>query len=68
MAAAGGLILVSPAMIAIAALIKLDSPGPVLYISERIGRRGRTFPCLKFRTMIVNADKLKSSLEAHNER
>jgi exopolysaccharide biosynthesis polyprenyl glycosylphosphotransferase len=67
-AAAGGLIFVSPAMIVIAVLIKLDSPGPVLYISERIGRRGRTFSCLKFRTMIVNADKLKSSLEVHNER
>jgi exopolysaccharide biosynthesis polyprenyl glycosylphosphotransferase len=67
-AAAGGLILVSPVLIAISVLIKLDSPGPVLYISERIGRRGCTFSCLKFRTMIVNADKLKSSLEAHNER
>jgi len=67
-AAAVGLVVVSPAMILIAAVIKLDSPGPVLYISERIGRRGRTFSCFKFRTMVINADKLKNSLSAHNER
>jgi exopolysaccharide biosynthesis polyprenyl glycosylphosphotransferase len=67
-AAAAGLVLVSPAMFVIAALIKLDSPGPVLYVSERVGRRGRTFSCLKFRTMVINADKLKHSLEAQNER
>ena len=67
-AAAAGLVMVSPAMFVIAVLIKLDSPGPVLYISERIGRRGRTFSCLKFRTMVINADKLKHSLEAQNER
>jgi exopolysaccharide biosynthesis polyprenyl glycosylphosphotransferase len=67
-AASAGLVLVSPAMFVIAVLIKLDSPGPVLYISERIGRRGRTFSCLKFRTMVINADKLKNSLSAKNER
>jgi exopolysaccharide biosynthesis polyprenyl glycosylphosphotransferase len=67
-AATAGLVIVSPAMFVIAVLIKRDSPGPVLYISERIGRRGRTFSCLKFRTMVINADKLKSSLEAQNER
>jgi exopolysaccharide biosynthesis polyprenyl glycosylphosphotransferase len=67
-AASAGLVLVLPAMFVIALLIKLDSPGPVFYISERIGRRGRTFSCLKFRTMVINADKLKHSLEAQNER
>ena len=67
-AATAGLIAVSPAMFVIAVLIKLDSPGPVLYVSERIGRRGRTFSCLKFRTMVINADNLKSSLAAQNER
>jgi exopolysaccharide biosynthesis polyprenyl glycosylphosphotransferase len=67
-AASAGLVLVSPAMLVIAVLIKIDSPGPVLYISERIGRRGRPFSCLKFRTMVINADRLKHSLEAHNER
>ncbi|MGC2404612.1 MAG: sugar transferase [Acidobacteriaceae bacterium] len=67
-AAAVGLVMVSPAMIIIALVIKLDSPGPTLYISDRIGRKGRTFSCLKFRTMVVNADRLKNSLSARNER
>jgi lipopolysaccharide/colanic/teichoic acid biosynthesis glycosyltransferase len=49
-------------------MIKLDSPGPAFYISQRIGKKGRSFSCFKFRTMVVNADNLKSSLSAHNER
>jgi lipopolysaccharide/colanic/teichoic acid biosynthesis glycosyltransferase len=42
-------------MIAIAILIKLDSPGPVLYLSERMGRNGRSFTMYKFRSMYVNS-------------
>ena len=38
----------------IAILIKLDSAGPVFFIQRRVGRWGRTFQCLKFRTMVVN--------------
>jgi lipopolysaccharide/colanic/teichoic acid biosynthesis glycosyltransferase len=67
-AASAGLVLVSPVMFIIAVMVKLDPPGPVLYISERIGRRECTFSCLKFRTMVINADQLKHSLEVHNER
>src|SRR5687767_14759601 len=37
-----------------ALLIKLDSRGPVLFIQRRVGRWGKSFPCLKFRTMVVN--------------
>lgn len=40
----------------IAVLIRLDSRGPVFFIQKRVGRGGRTFRCLKFRTMIVNAE------------
>jgi len=40
----------------IAALIKIVSPGPVLFRQERVGYRGRRFGCLKFRTMVANAD------------
>jgi exopolysaccharide biosynthesis polyprenyl glycosylphosphotransferase len=58
----------SPLMLAIALAVKLDSPGPVFYVSERIGKRGRVFPCLKFRTMVRNAEKLKKDLAAQNER
>jgi exopolysaccharide biosynthesis polyprenyl glycosylphosphotransferase len=46
-----GLIVFAPLMAGIAAAIKLDSRGPVLFIQERIGRRGKTFKLLKFRTM-----------------
>jgi exopolysaccharide biosynthesis polyprenyl glycosylphosphotransferase len=62
------LILLAPTFIIIPILIKLDSPGPVFYISRRIGKKGRVFPCCKFRTMVANADQLKSSLAALNER
>jgi lipopolysaccharide/colanic/teichoic acid biosynthesis glycosyltransferase len=55
-------------MILLAIIIKLDSPGAVFYVSERIGKRGRVFPCFKFRTMVVNAEKLKKDLAALNER
>ena len=57
-----------PTLLVIAVLIKLDSPGPVLYTSDRVGKKGRVFHCLKFRTMVVNAEEMKHSLSAHNER
>jgi exopolysaccharide biosynthesis polyprenyl glycosylphosphotransferase len=59
---------VFPLMMAIAMAIRLDSEGPIFYVSERIGKRGRVFPCFKFRTMVKNADKLKKDLAALNER
>ncbi len=62
------LIITAPLMIAIAIAIKLESKGPVLYVSDRIGKRGRVFPCFKFRTMVNNADKMKKDLTALNER
>ena len=62
------LIMAAPAMLAIALALKLDSPGPVFYIADRIGKRGRVFPCFKFRTMVQNADKMKKDLTALNER
>jgi exopolysaccharide biosynthesis polyprenyl glycosylphosphotransferase len=58
----------APLMIAIALAVKLDSPGPVFYVSERIGKRGRVFRCFKFRTMVKNAEGLKKELAAQNER
>jgi exopolysaccharide biosynthesis polyprenyl glycosylphosphotransferase len=57
-----------PILLIIALLIKLDSPGPVFYISHRIGKKGRVFPCYKFRTMVVNADELTHTLASLNER
>jgi lipopolysaccharide/colanic/teichoic acid biosynthesis glycosyltransferase len=62
------LVILSSMLFAISVMIKLDSPGPVLYKSKRIGKKGRNFSSSKFRTMVVNADKLKSFLSTYNER
>ncbi len=52
-----GLVLTAPLSVLIAVAIKLDSPGPVLYRQRRIGRDGREFVLLKFRTMRHDAEK-----------
>jgi len=57
-----------PVLAAIAALIKIDSRGPVFYSAQRAGRKGQLFRCHKFRTMVTNADELKNSLRTSNER
>jgi exopolysaccharide biosynthesis polyprenyl glycosylphosphotransferase len=67
-ASAVGLIVLSPLMILIAALIKVESRGPVLYRAARVGRKGEPFTCLKFRTMVDNADAQLHQLQHLNER
>jgi exopolysaccharide biosynthesis polyprenyl glycosylphosphotransferase len=62
------LTVLSPVLLAIAIAIKLDSPGPVFYFSERIGKKGRVFRCIKFRTMVHGADKQRASMMHLNER
>ena len=62
------LILASPLMVLMAIAIQIDSPGPVLYRSRRIGRKGRTFVCYKFRTMVKGAEKMQADFEHMNER
>jgi len=57
-----GLILLSPVFMLIAIAIKFDGLGPVLYAQTRVGRGGRHFRFFKFRTMIPNADAMKSDL------
>lgn len=52
-----GLVALSPLLLAIAVMIKLDSPGPVFYRGVRVGKDGKPFRALKFRTMVVNAEK-----------
>lgn len=56
------LILFAPALVTIALLIKLTDPGPVLFKHTRVGRRGKRFECLKFRTMKLNADALLAQI------
>jgi lipopolysaccharide/colanic/teichoic acid biosynthesis glycosyltransferase len=53
--AAAALLLLSPLLLGLAVLIRLDSPGPVFFRQERVGRHGRTFRIHKFRTMVVDA-------------
>lgn len=62
------LLLTAPLLLLTALAIKIDSPGPALYRAKRIGRKGRSFVCYKFRTMVQNADVLKEELRAKNER
>jgi hypothetical protein len=62
------LLLAAPLMLVVAIAIKLESHGSIFYISDRIGKRGRVFPCFKFRTMVDNADQMKKDLSALNER
>jgi lipopolysaccharide/colanic/teichoic acid biosynthesis glycosyltransferase len=57
-----------PLMAIIALAIKLESRGPVLYSALRVGKKGRTFKCYKFRTMRPDADRAKELLRALNQR
>ena len=62
------LIVLAPVLLAIAIAVKLDSPGPVFYFSERFGKKGRVFRCVKFRTMVRDAEKRRADVLHMNER
>jgi exopolysaccharide biosynthesis polyprenyl glycosylphosphotransferase len=61
------LLLLAPLLLTAALLIKLTSPGPVIFRQERVGLNKRRFWIYKFRTMVPNAEKLMGALEAQNE-
>ncbi len=61
------LILLSPLFVILAYLIKLESPGPVFYISKRSGKKGVIFDLYKFRSMIKDADSYKEALKDKSE-
>jgi Undecaprenyl-phosphate galactose phosphotransferase WbaP len=61
----GGLILL-PFMAVLALLIRLDSPGPIFFTAERMGKGGKLFPCYKFRTMQIDAEMVLTGLLAAN--
>ncbi|OQX52787.1 MAG: hypothetical protein B5M48_04735 [Candidatus Omnitrophica bacterium 4484_213] len=62
-----GLLFLSPLFALLAILIKLDSKGSVFYVSKRIGKKGKPFDFYKFRTMVVDAEKMLAQLRDKNE-
>ena len=62
-----GLLIISPVMLAIAAVVKLQDGGPIIFRQARIGRQGKPFTMLKFRSMVVDAEARKLELMEHNE-
>jgi exopolysaccharide biosynthesis polyprenyl glycosylphosphotransferase len=62
------LIVFLPVILAIAVAVKMDSHGPVFYVSERIGQKGRVFRCIKFRTMVRDAENRRAEVLHMNER
>lgn len=67
MAAGSGLLVLSPLLLLIAALIKLESKGPIFYISRRAGQGYRIFNFYKFRTMVNDADKQVNNMAHLNQ-
>ncbi len=65
----GGLtvLLTLPLFILIALAIKLDSDGPVLFRQQRVGENGRVFPMVKFRSMVVGAEKMQPKINGEDE-
>lgn len=61
------LTLFSPFLVIIALAIKLDSPGPALFAQERVGKHGRLFRMMKFRTMVMGAEQIGLGIEARRD-
>ncbi len=60
------LIVFSPLYLIISILIAISSPGPIFYTQERVGKNFKHFKCIKFRTMVVDADKVLAKMLAEN--
>jgi exopolysaccharide biosynthesis polyprenyl glycosylphosphotransferase len=61
------LVVLSPLIVVTGLLVKLTSHGPVFFRQERVGRGGRRFELLKFRSMVADAEERKAELEQHNQ-
>lgn len=62
------LIILMPVLIIVAIAIKIDSKGPVFFLQERLGKNGKVFKIIKFRTMVVNAEKIGDGLKVKSEK
>lgn len=62
-----GLVLALPIWLAVVVAIKLDSPGPVIFVQERVGRDGRPFRFYKFRSMQVDAEQRLAEVQHQND-
>jgi len=62
-----GIIIISPILLIIALSIKFTSKGPVFFKQERLGKNGKTFEIIKFRTMVLNAENLGTGLFVKTE-
>jgi Undecaprenyl-phosphate galactose phosphotransferase WbaP len=62
------LILFSPLYVVLMSLIAISSPGPIFYVQERVGRNYRRFHCLKFRTMVEDADTVLQQMMERSPR
>ncbi len=60
-------IILSPLMLIIAIAIKIDSKGPIFFFQERLGKDGKVFKIIKFRTMVVNAENIGDGLSIKSE-
>ncbi|HIK38289.1 MAG: sugar transferase [Geminocystis sp.] len=60
------LIVFSPLYLIISLLVAISSPGPIFYTQERVGKNFKHFKCIKFRTMVVDADKVLAKMLAEN--
>src|SRR6516164_9648681 len=59
-----GLVLIAPLLAIAAVWIRLSSPGPVIYVAPRVGKKGKKFTCYKLRTMVKGADASREKLRA----
>ena len=62
-----GLAILSPLMLTVAVVVKLESKGPIFFGQERVGKGGKIFKMYKFRSMVTNAEEILKDLEDKNE-
>lgn len=62
-----GIIILSPVFVVVAILVKITSKGKIFFLQERLGKDGKVFKIIKFRTMVTNAEKIGSGLRIESE-